>query len=72
MRVFKEELRQALASPGELPKGELENAVEFSDKNEAAFLRRLWRDLTTTSRPDLSAVPSWTWILCVLRYASAL
>jgi hypothetical protein len=45
MRVFKEELRQALASPGELPKGELENAVEFTDENEAAFLRRLWRDL---------------------------
>jgi len=34
-----------LASPGELPKGELENAVEFTDENEAAFPRRLWRDL---------------------------
>ena len=45
MRVFKEGLWQALASPGELPKGELENAVEFTDENEAAFLRRLWRDL---------------------------
>lgn len=45
MRVFKEELRQALADPGRLPESELDNAVEFTDENEAAFLRRLWRDL---------------------------
>src|SRR3979409_937299 len=45
MRVFKEELQQALANPGELPEGELEKAVEFTDENEVAFLRRLWRDL---------------------------
>jgi hypothetical protein len=45
MRVFKEELRQALADPGRLPEGELDNAVEFADEDEAAFLRRLWRDL---------------------------
>jgi hypothetical protein len=45
MRVFKEELRQALADPGQLPEGELDNAVEFTDEDEAAFLRRLWRDL---------------------------
>ena len=45
MRVFKQELRQALADPGQLPEGELDNAVEFTDEDEAAFLRRLWRDL---------------------------
>lgn len=45
MRVFKDELRQALADPGRLPEGELDNAVEFSDEDETAFLRRLWRDL---------------------------
>jgi hypothetical protein len=45
MRVFKEELRQALADPSQLPEDELDSAVEFTDENEAAFLRRLWRDL---------------------------
>jgi hypothetical protein len=37
--------RQALADPGQLPAGELDNAVEFTDEDEAAFLRRLWQDL---------------------------
>ena len=37
MRVFKEELRQALADPSQLPEDELDNAVEFTDENEAAF-----------------------------------
>ena len=45
MRVFKTELRQALADPRRLPEGELESAVEYTDGNDAAFLRRLWRDL---------------------------
>jgi len=45
MRVFKAELRQALANPGQLPKGELDNAVEYNDESEETFLRRLWRDL---------------------------
>ena len=45
MRVFKQELRQALADPGQLPEGELDDAVEFTDEDEVAFLRRLWRDL---------------------------
>jgi transposase InsO family protein len=47
MRVFKEELRQALADPSQLPEDELNNAVEFTDESEAAFLRRLWRSRRT-------------------------
>ena len=45
MRVFKAELRQALADPGQLPRGELDNAAEYGDENDEKFLRRLWRDL---------------------------
>jgi hypothetical protein len=45
MRVFKAELRQALANPDQLPAGELDNAVEYNDEGEEKFLRRLWRDL---------------------------
>ena len=45
MRVFKAELRQALADPGQLPRGELDTAAEYSDENDQKFLRRLWRDL---------------------------
>lgn len=45
MRVFKAELRQALADPSQLPEGELDDAVEYNDQSDEAFLRRLWRDL---------------------------
>ena len=45
MRVFKAELRQALADPSQLPAGELDNAVEFNDATEEKFLGHLWRDL---------------------------
>jgi hypothetical protein len=45
MAVFKAELRQALADPGQLPKGELEDAVEYREESDEQFLRRLWRDL---------------------------
>jgi plasmid stabilization system protein ParE len=45
MRVFKAELRQALADPGQLPEGELDDAVEYNDESDEKFLRRLWRDL---------------------------
>lgn len=45
MRVFKAELREALADPGKLPGDELSESVEFSDGSDEAFLRRLWRDL---------------------------
>ena len=36
---------QALANPGQLPTGELDNAVEYNDESEETFLHRLWRDL---------------------------
>jgi hypothetical protein len=45
MRVFKAELRQALADPSRLPEGGLDDAVEYNDESDEAFLRRLWRDL---------------------------
>ena len=45
MRVFKAELRQALADPSQLPEGELDDAVEYHDESDEEFLRRLWRDL---------------------------
>lgn len=45
MRVFKAELRQALADPSALPDEELSEAVEYSDGSDERFLRRLWRDL---------------------------
>jgi hypothetical protein len=45
MRVFKAELKQALADPGQLPAGELDDAVEYSDGDDETFLRRLWKDL---------------------------
>jgi hypothetical protein len=45
MRVFKAELRRALADPSQLPEGELDDAVEYNDWGDEEFLRRLWRDL---------------------------
>lgn len=42
---FKAELRQALADPSQLPEGELDGAVEYSDGSSGKFLRRLRRDL---------------------------
>ena len=45
IRVFRTELREALADPGQLPDNELFKAVQFSDGSNEAFLRRLWRDL---------------------------
>lgn len=45
IRVFRDELREALADPGRLPDNELSKAVEFDDGSNEAFLRRLWRDL---------------------------
>jgi hypothetical protein len=45
MVVFKAELRQALADPGQLPEGELEEAVEYREESDEGFLARLWRDL---------------------------
>jgi hypothetical protein len=45
MRVFKAELRQALADPSQLPDDELSYAVQYDDGSPEKFLRRLWRDL---------------------------
>jgi hypothetical protein len=45
IRVFREELREALADPSRLPDNELSKAVEYDDGSSEAFLRRLWRDL---------------------------
>jgi hypothetical protein len=45
IRVFRTELREALADPGQLPDNELFKAVQFSDGSNEAFLRRLWHDL---------------------------
>jgi hypothetical protein len=45
MIVFKEELRDGLTSPDELPRAELSQAVQYDDGSADAFLRRLWRDL---------------------------
>lgn len=45
MRVFKAELREALADPSRLPEGELSDAVEYDDGSDERFLSRLWRDL---------------------------
>jgi hypothetical protein len=45
MGVFKAELRQALADPGRLPPGELDEAVEYGEESDEEFLRRLWHDL---------------------------
>ena len=45
MRVFKAELRQAIAHPDRLPGDELFNHVVYEDGSDEAFLNRLWRDL---------------------------
>jgi hypothetical protein len=45
IRVFRAELRQALADPGQLPDDELFKAVDYGDGSDEKFLRRLWRDL---------------------------
>jgi hypothetical protein len=45
IRALKAELKEALANPAQLPADELSVAVEYSDGNDEAFLRRLWHDL---------------------------
>ena len=46
MRVFKDELREALgATRASLPGDELFKAVDYDDESDERFLRRLWRDL---------------------------
>jgi len=45
MRAFKDELRQALTDPMQLPEGELDDAVEYNEESDEKFLRRVWRGL---------------------------
>ncbi len=45
IRVFRDELQEALADPEQLPDNELFKAVQYDDGSNEAFLRRLWRDL---------------------------
>jgi hypothetical protein len=45
IRVFRGEMREALADPSQLPDDELSKAVEYDDGSSEAFLRRLWHDL---------------------------
>ncbi len=45
IRVFREELGEALADPSRLPDDELSKAVQYDDGSSQAFLRRLWRRL---------------------------
>jgi hypothetical protein len=45
MRVFKDELRQAIAHPGQVPCDELSSHVQYEDGRTERFLRRLWHDL---------------------------
>lgn len=45
MRVFKDELRQAVRDPSVLPEGALFLAASYEDNSDQVFLDRLWRDL---------------------------
>lgn len=42
---FKEELREAIRDPGQVPEGALSQAAQYSDGSPEKFLARLWRDL---------------------------
>jgi hypothetical protein len=42
---FKEQLRQALRDPSQVPAGALWTAACYDDGSDEKFLRRLWRDL---------------------------
>lgn len=45
MRVFKEELREAILDPAQIPGDSLAWAVQYDDGSDEAFLTRVWRDL---------------------------
>jgi hypothetical protein len=45
MQAFKAELREAIKDPGQVPRDELLEHVQYEDGSPEAFLRRLWRDL---------------------------
>jgi hypothetical protein len=42
---FKEQLREALREPSQVPAGALSTAAQYDDGSDEKFLRRLWRDL---------------------------
>ena len=45
MQIFKQELREAIRDPSQLPGDELSRNVQYDDGSPEKFLRRLWRDL---------------------------
>lgn len=42
---FKDELREAIRDPGQLPEGALARAAQYEDGSPEKFLARLWHDL---------------------------
>jgi hypothetical protein len=58
MRIFKSELREALRDPSQLPGDELSESVEYSDRNDEAFLRRLWHELYGDESPEAPRSPA--------------
>jgi hypothetical protein len=60
MRVFKAELRQAIAHPDQLPGDELFRHVQYDDGSDEKFLRRLWRDLYGDEPVTAPGPPSTT------------
>lgn len=42
---FKQELRQAIRDPSQVPDGALYRAAQYADGSDEKFLARLWRDL---------------------------
>jgi hypothetical protein len=62
IRVFKSQLRVALADPSLLPGDELFKAVDYGDGSDERFLRRLWRDLDgdePAAGGSVTAVSAW-------------
>jgi hypothetical protein len=45
MILFKDDLRSAIMSPGDVPEEELYREVQYGDGSLEKFLHRLWRDL---------------------------
>lgn len=57
MQTFKDELRQAIRDPGQLPGNELFRHVAYEDGSDEKFLRRLWHDLYVDEPANPSAQP---------------
>jgi hypothetical protein len=57
---IKDELRQAINHPDQVPRDELSSHVQYDDGSPEKFLRRLWRDLfggEPVSRPRAGLSP---------------